>query len=548
MTFHVSPDALDLALTHIIARGDTDILPPALEYRAIFNEWPQMKDYLSRADLDTWPVRSHRTFLSPKRGLGFRLATQLDPFDCLLLTALVYECGNELEAARLPTTAGVVHSHRFLPTPDGNLYDPTFGWESFRNRSLELASQANYVVSTDISDFYSRLYHHPLENALRQACRVSPDHARVLFKMLKNFNQGVSHGVPVGPAAVRLIADVTIDDIDRALLSEGYTFCRYSDDYRIFVQDHAQARKALAFLARSLFPYHGLTLQESKTEILPAGQFIERFSRTEAQAIQESLTARLEDLISELRRKEEETLLAAFSGADEGWPDVPEFTFLGAAYGDVSYEDLTEEQRALVDSVNLWDVLGQQISRDGSLDQPLTRLVLRRIAALKLPGNVDLLFGNLERLYPLFVPALLAITSQGYHDDASKVAIAGRLLDLFDDPVVGHLEYHRAWILSAFASDPSWNHSDRLAQMYGDYADVITRAALINALGEAGMQHWFRVRKNEVMALGPWERRAFLSGSRCLPLDEGRYWLQSIMPQLDPLEQAVARWAKSQLT
>jgi hypothetical protein len=67
----VSPDALDFALTHIIAKGDTDIFPPAFEYNAILHRWDDVKDYFARSDLDTWVVRPLRDGLSPKRRLGF---------------------------------------------------------------------------------------------------------------------------------------------------------------------------------------------------------------------------------------------------------------------------------------------------------------------------------------------------------------------------------------------------------------------------------------------------------------------------------------------
>jgi hypothetical protein len=52
--FHLSEDSLDFALTHVIARGDTDILPPAHDFQAIFHDLARVRSDLSGKDLDMW--------------------------------------------------------------------------------------------------------------------------------------------------------------------------------------------------------------------------------------------------------------------------------------------------------------------------------------------------------------------------------------------------------------------------------------------------------------------------------------------------------------
>jgi hypothetical protein len=551
MSLSVDEASLDFALAHIVARGDTDIVPPAWEFRAIFDQWPNVRSHLASLDLDMWVIRPHRTCLSPKRGLGFRIATQLDPLDTLLITALVFEAGDDLEAARVPIELDVVHSHRFAPDAStGVLYRPDINYQSFRERSLALAKQRGGVVlATDVADFFPRVYHHPLENAVRSAC-TSEDHARVIHKFLSRLNQSVSHGVPVGPAVVRLLSEVTINDVDRALLSEGYEFCRYSDDYRIFVTDEGAARKACAFLARVLMTSHGLTLQESKTEIVPADEFVSRFERTEEDELRQSVEEKFDLLVGQLKAREERGLADSAEIDHEGnlHLDFRGINFLDLSpYIDIDFDDLTPEQQELVNSLNLWEVVAEQIAADGSLDVPLTRFALKRIFELKVEGDVDLLFGNLKRLYPVFPHVVRAIVAQAGDSTDKKVELGGRLLALLNDPIVGHLEYHRAWILAVFAGDASWNHADNLVRLYDQYFDSFTRCEVINGLGTARVQHWFRTRKAEVMNMTPWERRAFLAGARCLPNDEAKHWFRSVLPQLDLLETAVADWARAQL-
>src|SRR3954447_10494523 len=102
MSFHLEPSALDRALEHLEQHGDSDILPPAFELQAIRHVWDSERQRLAKSDLDGWTVGPRRRCLSPKQHLGLRVATQLDPVDALLTTALVIQVGDQLEAVRLP--------------------------------------------------------------------------------------------------------------------------------------------------------------------------------------------------------------------------------------------------------------------------------------------------------------------------------------------------------------------------------------------------------------------------------------------------------------
>lgn len=521
VSLSVSKTSLDWALEHIERRGDTDIFPRPFEYAAIRHSWDEIKTYLASRDLDTWAVRPLRTTLSPKHGLGFRTATQLDPLDTLLICALIYEVGSEFEAARLPTSGRQVHSYRFLPDQLGQLYDPEWNYESFRLHSLELAEDpfVGYVLMTDIADFFPRLYSHPMENAMRAASTLTSGHARVIAKMVKAWNMGVSYGVPVGPSPFRLISELTINDVDQALVAEGYAFCRFSDDYRIFVEDRRTAREALAFLANVLHKNHGLTLQEGKTEIVPAEIFILRFSRTE-------------------RDQERHALQTSFG-------ELAVALGLSGDYDEVTYDELTSDQQQLVDSLNLWMLVRGEIEASRALDVPMIRFVLGRIRQLRLQDPENLLLDNLDRLYPVFREVVEALAAQSGQTDAELRSLGESLLNLFDHDVVGHLAYHRDWLLTPFVSEKVWNHTDRLVQLYQKYFDELTQRGIILALGRGQVSHWFKTRKQEVFQLSPWRRRAFLYGASCLPGDEAKHWYQSLRPQLDMLERAVVNLAKT---
>lgn len=165
-------DSLDWALAHVRRYGDTDVFPVPFEYAAIEHDWTNIKASLTATDVLQWTTRPQRILHSPKGRNGFRIITQLDPLDFLVLAGLIREVATDLESRRVPMAENRVFSYRAAPRADGQLFSPDCGYHQFLEtcRQKLLANPRVQVVSTtDISDFYSRIYHHRLENALHTA-------------------------------------------------------------------------------------------------------------------------------------------------------------------------------------------------------------------------------------------------------------------------------------------------------------------------------------------------------------------------------------------
>ena len=521
MSLYISESSLEWALRHIENYGDTDIFPLPFEFEAIRHSWhSKLQKFLSTQDLHIYGARPYRRCLSPKHRFGFRISTQLDPLDTLMYTALVYDIGFDIEARRVPISQQIVHSYRFNPDSTGRFFDPNVGYDSFIQQCNYLASCGKFqnVVVADIADFFPRIYSHPLENALH-ACTQHHDRAKAIMRLIKQWNFTVSYGIPIGQTASRLLAELVISDVDQALLSERKVYCRYSDDFRIFCTDDREAYEALAFLANVLFENHGLTLQQHKTHILPVHEFQRRYLETGSSKERNSLTEKFADILDGL-------------GIDD-W------------YEEIDYDDLDPETQAKIDSLNLAEILSDQIKRGGDLDLNVTRFVLRRLAQINDHSAIQIVGVNLEVLYPLFKEVLAYITSIRRIDSAYRRKLGKYLIDLIEKSVVGHLEFHKCWIISTFTKDKEWDNDHEFASLYNSNNDEFSRRELTLALGRAGQEHWFKTRKRNVFQLGPWERRAFLAAISCLPGDEPKHWYGSILRQLDELEQAVVSWAKA---
>jgi hypothetical protein len=519
ITAHVAADSLDWALAHTERYGDTDLFPTLFEIHAIKSEWDSLRPSLTREDLDTRHVGVLRRCMAPKGRFSYRVATQLDPLDLLFYTALVYEIGTDLEAFRVPASEEIVYSFRFAPSDAGRMFDPSYNYGAFLQRCQTLADEGSfgYVVTADIADFFPRVYLHRIESTL-QLATTKGDQSRALLKLLRGWNDRVSYGIPVGPSASRLIAEATIHDVDQCLLAEGATYCRYSDDFRIFCSSKSEAYSKLEALAALLHESHGLSLQPDKTEILPIGKFKKKYLETPHTVELQSLRERFWEIVEQL-----------------GLEDP---------YGELDYDDLDEGTQAEIDSLNLSELLEDLLSKE-DIDIGLFRFILRRLGQLNQSTDVETVIAANEKCYPAIpsVVSYLATLSSLEIDESQE--IGRRLVDLLDNSLVSQLPYNRCWLLSLFSDSDRWGQASIFPGLYGKYPDPFSQRKVILAMGRAKQQYWFRRMRSDVMQLSPWSRRAFLAASSCMAADEVKHWYGSISSRVESLDRVVMEWARS---
>ena len=515
----LSTSSLDWALNHAERFSNTGIFPLPFEFSAIRHDWDDVRPFLKSQDILDWKVRPNRECLSPKSHYGFRIATQLDPLDWLIYTALVYEIGHDIESGRLSKQEQVVFSWRFEPQTNGTMFDPQVGYGTFREKMRDLANRPDtqYVVVTDITDFYPRLGHHRVENALSYVASPKRNHSKAIAQLLTAWRGAQTFGLPVGPNASRLIAEIAINDIDQSLRGERLTFVRYVDDYRIFCKTKKDAHNALATLADVLWKNHGLTLAEQKTAILPVETFKRIYLRTEREAELTHLSESFAEIADQL-------------GLDN-W------------YQEIEYAHLDAEQKASVDALNLEGLLNDQLHRQ-RIDIPQTSFILRRFEQLQDANVANTILVNIDKLYPVFTDVMSYLDSLSHLSASDHHEIGKQLLNLMENSVASHLEYHRLHLLNLFATDPAWGNVDTVTALLSQFHDHFTQRKLILALGQSGRNYWFRQHKSDWQNYSLWERRALIRGASSLEADERRHWYNSIQTNLDSLERAVVSWSR----
>lgn len=163
------------------------------------------------------------------------------------------------------------------------LLDPGFSEHSYGFRpgrcaqDAVLAAQAyiqsgrRIVVDVDLEKFFDRVNHDILIDRLQK--RIADAGVIRLIRAYLNsgiMDEGVvcarQEGTPQGGPLSPLLANVLLDEVDKALERRGHGFVRYADDCNVYVRSHRAGQRVLALLRR-LYAKLRLTLNEAKSAV-----------------------------------------------------------------------------------------------------------------------------------------------------------------------------------------------------------------------------------------------------------------------------------------
>lgn len=270
-------EAFAFAVRNVATWGDTDVFPFPVDNHIFHDRTDEIVDLLVAMDGDLdGAISSTAPELIPALSLvsyeGLRQVAQVDPLWNAYLLGLVLGVAPQIEAARIPTDEQIVFSYRIDLDVDKASIFGSGAWSSFTERSKKLAEEKPYVVICDIADFYSRVYHHRVENALQLV--TSDATPRKINKILGALSGGTSYGLPVGGPAARILSEICLARTDSLLRAKGIVFTRFADDYRLFADTRNEAFNALILLSEALLRHDGLTLVKQKTRVLESKDFV----------------------------------------------------------------------------------------------------------------------------------------------------------------------------------------------------------------------------------------------------------------------------------
>jgi hypothetical protein len=519
-------DCFAAAVKHIACYGDTNIFPQPLE-KWVFAESEDVVPLLEaiHEGYSDWfgklpPV--YEGALTAVANAGYRTAIQLEPVWNAYLLAMVLSIGDEIENARVPVSGKVVFSCRFkYESPTGALFDKHTGQDQFNEQCARLATQYEYVLACDIAGCYSNLSHRRLESALH-GLPVVPETARRIMSIIRHLADGESRGLPIGGSAAKLLVELGLDGIDKALMARKIPFCRMADDYRIFARSEDEAQAVLVTFSGLLMQNEGLSLQRAKTNLLATSDFggtaaVPKPTSKEADRLQE-----VKDFLSTL------------------WP------FAAGMY----MENFVPGR--VIEPLTVASDIAAGLERETDKASPNVALLrdmvfkARTLGAEQRRKAIAVMVNKLPALRAVF-PRVMALVRESFDilDAAQQADICGKIRDLI---------HSRSYLLRVFCNmshalrvlgcQPSRENQEACARVYRDSGSQMVKRDAIFAMARMGAENWLADLMERARDLGPWEKRALLVASHSLG-EQGRRWRDRSTAELTSFDRLYDKWASA---
>lgn len=143
------------------------------------------------------------------------------------------------------------------------------GTDLVRHRA-RIRRAGRFIVKTDIARFYGSIYTHSIPWALEGKAHAKKDRrggfANELDARVRNLQDGQTLGIPTGPDASIIVAEIIGSAIDQQLQRAKITGIRFVDDYELVFPSRAAAEAGLATLEGILAEFE-LAINVRKTAI-----------------------------------------------------------------------------------------------------------------------------------------------------------------------------------------------------------------------------------------------------------------------------------------
>jgi RNA-directed DNA polymerase len=171
------------------------------------------------------------------------------------------------------------------PRFEGGFSQSSYGFREGRNahqavRQVEACWKEGrrHAVDCDLKSFFDTVNHERLMGQLREKIHDR----RVLGLIRRYLEAGVvlpdgtreptTQGVPQGGPLSPLLANITLDPLDKELEKRGHRFARYADDFLVMVKSAKAAERVMASLTRFVEGRLKLVVNQAKSKAAPLKQ------------------------------------------------------------------------------------------------------------------------------------------------------------------------------------------------------------------------------------------------------------------------------------
>ena len=517
----LSKNSIEWAIKHLNVESDTDLFPCPIEIGIINEKRDDIVKRLIDVDLGNYRWKPSRRFVVPKDELSYRVITQLDPLDSIILSGIIKEFGHLIEARRIPESENVVFGSRFQPNSGGYLYKSDGQWRKFWEYAKEKSQSYECILKFDISDFYNQIYHHTIENQLIES-GLPNQVIKSIINLLNSITQRVSRGIPVGPHSTHLLAELSLIPIDNSLRIRSIEYCRYNDDFIAFCNSFEEARIILNTVAEILDKQQRLIIQRQKTKIFNQPQF-HYYCNNHLN-------------IEPVNDIEEEIMKIVKEHSDGPYTDK------------IKYEDLDQEEKDFFSRIYFDEIIKNYLKEDDGPNYPRIRWIYRRLTQLGIPQAIDYSLENIDRLFPVINDVCLYFSSAAKRYTKNWKRNGSIIVNKLNSNLFTSSEYFQITLLNLFIYNTSLNHFDSFARIFELSSENMKRKIILIAWA-IGASDWIREIKENYPRFDVWNKRAVLIAASKLPNEERRFFYKGIITNLsseDILEHIIIKWGKDQ--
>lgn len=499
-------NVLEWVLNHFIKYYDSDFFPRSFEYPILLLYIDEL--FNSIGSITNYESSNTISMVVPKTNASFRIVHKLEPLDAIIYTAEVYNLRKEIEENRLNDK--VACSYRINTEDSGfSFFKDTTGWDNFRTETNRMCTnnKDKLILSIDIADFYNHIYIHRVENHLRD---LSNDNITIsnIEKILISLGQKSSIGVPVGPAASIIVAEVILDDIDKYLRLRNYNFTRYVDDFNIIMTNRKEAETFLIKFTDYLYHTHRLSLAGEKTKLIPTEKYLlERFD-DEKYYTQMKLIEKLEQLaynkiIEEIRKNYPDEKIDfdeiinyvdsfdiyPFLDVDTMWDTLIEQTI----------ENLSEGENFNALSESYTEIIEQNLHAS-NINYKIMKHVIKQCKKHRIKKPINIIIANFNKCYPIIREVSLYL-----HEIIDK-KIIDRNRERFEEIIISSINfpYINEWI-AYILQNKSFDKEFHL-----DYENILTyRNRFLLAMNRKDVQY-IRSFRSKVHEMNKSDLRAYI--------------------------------------
>lgn len=170
--------------------------------------------------------------------------------------------------------------HQVLsPIFEENFSESSYGFRPGRSAHQAVLKAKEYmlegrrwVVDLDLEKFFDRVNHDILMSRVARKIKDK----KVLLLIRKYLQAGImvggietvrEAGTPQGGPLSPLLSNILLDDLDKVLEERGHSFCRYADDFNIYVKSEEAGQRVMESIKRYLEEKLKLKVNDQKSQV-----------------------------------------------------------------------------------------------------------------------------------------------------------------------------------------------------------------------------------------------------------------------------------------